>query len=91
MRRFWLGTLFIVVSVVGQLTMMLLAVTQSWKPLFWMMLPGLYCMRFLPAYPGSAGSAIVFPTLAQLVLAIAVNTMLYAGIVVGIKQIRKHV
>ncbi|MEO5937154.1 MAG: hypothetical protein ABIP81_08060, partial [Terriglobales bacterium] len=51
--------------------------------LMWLLYPlwfGLQTMRFLPADPQTAGSFIVFPTLAQLALAIGVNDLLYAGV-----------
>lgn len=74
----------------GQLAIVFLAFSVG---LMWLLYPlwfGLQTMRFLPADPQTAGSFIVFPTLAQIALAIGVNDLIYAALFYGISLIRKR-
>ena len=69
---------FIVISVVAQVAWLLMAGTLRQEWLMFPLMPGLKAMKLLPADPQTAGSFIVFPTLAQTLLALAVNTAVFA-------------
>jgi hypothetical protein len=89
MRRFAVVLLFIVGSFAAQVALLLLAAGTNTEWLAWPAVPGLYSMRWLPNDPATAGSFIVFPTLAQSVLALAVNTGVYAIIYAGCRCVRR--
>jgi hypothetical protein len=78
----------IVLLSLAQLGLMYVALTAGMRWLFIPLWPGLQSMHFLPADPQSAGSFIVFPTLAQLILAIGVNDLIYGSVIYGISRIR---
>lgn len=74
----------------GQLAIVFLAFSVG---MMWLLYPlwlGLQTMRFLPADPATAGSFIVFPTLAQIALAIGVNDLVYAAACYGVSLMRKR-
>jgi hypothetical protein len=76
----WRVVLFVIISVIVQLVILYVGFNTSMKLPSVVMWPGLASMRFLPADAASAGSFIVFPTALQVFLALAVNTVFYAGI-----------
>jgi hypothetical protein len=74
----------------GQLALVFLAFSVGMMWLLYPLWPGLQMMRFLPADPRTAGSFIVFPTLAQIALAIGINDLLYAAVFYGLGRLRRH-
>jgi hypothetical protein len=85
MKRFALNlalriVLIVIGLLVGQVALVAAAVLTHQKWLLAPLAPGLWSMRFLKADPLTAGSFIVFPTLAQTLLALTVNLAVYAGI-----------
>jgi hypothetical protein len=82
--------LFVATSITTQLLLLFLAFAQGLRFLFWPLVPGIYSMRWLPNDPRTGGSFIVFPSAAQLVVAFAVNTAVYAGLFLALQRFRKH-
>jgi hypothetical protein len=81
--------LFIAGSVAAQFALLFAAASTQTGWLAWPAAPGLYSMRLLPNDPQTAGSFIVFPTLAQSLLALAVNTGVYAGVFASYKWLKR--
>lgn len=81
---------FIVASVILQILWLLMAGSLRQEWLMFPLLPGLKAMKLLPADPRTAGSFIVFPTLAQTLLALAVNTVVFALIWFTVRKLRNR-
>jgi hypothetical protein len=82
---------FVTAVVLGQIALAVAAVLTNQKWLFAPLAPGLWCMRFLKANPQTAGSFIVFPTVAQTLLALGVNLAVYGALaLVWMKLRRSH-
>lgn len=78
MKRTWLKVmLFVMGSVVAQVVLLWISVETRIRWLSWPLKVGIYSMRLLPGSPFSAGSFLVFPTVAQILLALAINTAVY--------------
>ena len=75
-------------SVAAQAGLVAAAVALHQKWLLAPLAAGLWAMRLLPADPRTAGSFIVFPTLAQTVLAVAVNTVVFGGVWWIVRRVR---
>ncbi len=86
LRWFGLLTLF----TFGQLAIVFLAFSVGLMWLLYPLWPGLQTMRFLPADPRTAGSFIVFPTLAQIALAIGVNDLVYGALFYVVSRLRRR-
>lgn len=81
---------FIVASVILQILWLVMAGSLRQEWLMFPLMPGLKAMKLLPADPRTAGSFIVFPTLAQTLLALAVNTVVFALIWFTVRKLRNR-
>ena len=82
------GAIAILVAVQVLLVVAAIATHQKW--LLAPLAPGLWSMRWLPADPRTAGSFIVFPTLSQTLLALAVNAALYGVLLLSLVAWRRR-
>ena len=69
-------------AVAAQVVLVGVAIGTHQKWLLAPLAPGLWSMRLLPADGRTAGSFIVFPTLSQTLLALAVNAAAYGLLLV---------
>lgn len=81
----WIGAL-----IVAQVLIVFasLATREQW--LLAPLMPGLYSMKLLPADPRTAGSFIVFPTHWQILLALAVNVLVYGALLLALRSWRSR-
>jgi len=82
--------LFVGTAVAVQVLLAVAAIASSQAWLLWPLAPGIEAMRLLPGDPRTAGSFIAFPTLAQTLLALAVNTLAAAAAIVVFRAARRR-